>query len=112
MIVKTVNREMYGALFIANESAMQTDSTYFDKVAVTVKGSQDVYYFDMRNGNIYVYRAKLRNVVNGCVFLRDRSEYDVIYSAVQSQGYANMPENYFSALDRKWNAQLESGMNG
>lgn len=105
MVVKSITREMNGALYIANESAMQTLAVYFDKVAVTVKGSQDVYYFDMRNGNIYVYRAKLRNVVNGCLFLRNREEYDIIYSAVDSQGYANIPENYYTALDRKYAAQ-------
>lgn len=111
-VAKLISRETYGGLYIANESTMHTDATYFDKVCVHVRGSKDVYYLNMNDGRMFVYRAKLERDVNGCLFVRNRDEYIAIYNLIAAQRYQSMPENFYEALDRKWNAQLESGMNG
>lgn len=109
---KSITRDMSGGLYIANELTIHADAVYFDKVAVNVMGSKDVYYLNMRNGNMYVFRNKLRNQVNGCLFVRDRDEYTAIYNMIATQQYSGMPENMFVALDRKWESNLQEGMNG
>ena len=103
MQVKSMRREN-GGLYITNESSMHVPAVYFDKVRVELYKSADVYYLNMENGNIYVYRNKLRNQVNGCLFLRNREEYDMIYRAIESERYADMPENMFTRIDREWAA--------
>lgn len=102
MIVKNIMRDSTSRLYIANEQSMHTDAMYMDKICVTVKGSKDVYYLNMANGNMYVYRDKLRNQVNGCLFVRNRDEYTEIYDAIAYQQFAGMPENIFVALDRMY----------
>jgi len=102
MRIKSISRDVNGGLYIANESVMHADAQYFEKIYVTLYGSKDVYYLDVRNGNMYAYRAKLDRIVNGCTFVRDRSEYDEIYAAICAQGFARMPENMFTRIDREF----------
>lgn len=104
-IIKSITRETGGGLYIANELTINTSAQYMDKIIVNIRGSRDVYYLNMANGSMYVYRDKLRNQVNGCLFVRNRDEYTAIYNLIAAQRYANMPENYFEALDRKYAAQ-------
>jgi hypothetical protein len=101
--LKSVIHDRSTGLHVTNENTIQGyDVLYFDKVTVHAYGTKDVYYFNMSNGNMYVWRSKLDRIVRGCMFVRNREEYDIVYAWIQYQGFANMPENIFDRLDREW----------
>ncbi len=101
--LKSITREYGSGVYVTNETKLSgSDLVFFDKVIINIHGSKDVYYFNMADGRMFVYRAKLSKIVNGCLFVRDRDEYTAIYHIVLMQGYANMPENIFVKLDREW----------
>jgi len=106
--IKSISRESTGGLYIANELNIQNESTWMDKVCVSLRGSRDVYYLNMGNGKMYVYRAKLDKDVNGCLFVRNRDEYTAIYNAIATQRYANMPEHYYDRMDRLYNESRQN----
>lgn len=104
--LKNISREFGSGVYVANESKLSgSDLLYFDKVIVNVRESKDVYYFNMSDGRMFVYRPKLSKVLTGCIFVRDREEYDQVYDMVQSQGYANMPANIFVTIDQAWESR-------
>ena len=101
--LKSVIRDLSTGLHVANESKIQGyDVLYFDKVTVHAYGTKDVYYFDMSNGNMYVWRSKLSKDITGCIFVRNGEEYDIVYNWISYQSYGNMPENMFNRIDREW----------
>ena len=97
----SINREYSSGIYIADESILAgCRLIHFDKLVINVKG-KDVYYFNMSNGELYVFRAKYTELT-GCLFVRNREEYNQVYRYAANQGYANMPENMFDRLEREY----------
>jgi hypothetical protein len=99
----TMRRHDTLIVYIADESVLGGSKPMLigDGIEVHMRGTKDVYYFNMKTGALHVYRAKLKEV-QGCLFVRNRDEYNTVYGLIAAQRFYGMPENMFDRLDREW----------
>ena len=102
-MVTSMTRHDTLQVYIADESTLKGCKLMWigDGIEVHMRGTKDVYYFNMSTGAMHVYRAKMREL-QGCIFLRDRDEYATVYALIAQQRFYGMPENMFDRLDREW----------
>lgn len=63
---------------------------YFHGYSIEFKGSKDVYYLNLDNMRMFVYRHKTQKNLNvglqGCGLVRNTDEYMKVYSLLKSLG--------------------------
>ena len=97
---KTVTRYHNLSIHVVNENNISgTDLHYMDGAIIAVYGSRDIYYYDFKDGRMFVYRAKMHDDLFGCLMVRSREEYNMIYDMVRYEYGINNTPHFWNMLE-------------